>query len=90
VQTLKKEFADYMRDYKHPRLRLYGPWDHPVYCKMLIREGKHRCVKFGEGWKEICAKSKYTAGDVLLFKCKDAYWARGIYVAKTGSNRKHG
>jgi hypothetical protein len=83
VQTFKKEFADYMSAYEHPTVRMFDPFKYVIRSKVLIREGKNHCVKFGEGWK-------YKVDDVVQFECKDAYCSRAIYVTKMGCNRKHG
>jgi hypothetical protein len=52
-------------------VRLFDPFKYVIQSKVLIREGKNQCVKFGEGWK-------YKADDVLQFESKDAYCSRAI------------
>jgi hypothetical protein len=64
-QTLKKDFADYIRQTKYESLMLYGPSGDEFCCSILRRKNN---TKIGEGWKEFVSKNSFEEGEVLNFK----------------------
>ncbi|WJX14333.1 hypothetical protein P8452_04612 [Trifolium repens] len=68
-ETLKKNFADYVRATKFKTVILIGPLGDEIECKLLIKTTKmKKSVKIGEGWMEFVERNGFNKGDILNFK----------------------
>jgi len=50
---------------------LYGPTDTKFKCDVLIRDGKKKATKIGNGWNKLCKDNGFHGGDRLMFKFVD-------------------
>lgn len=69
MQSLKKEFANYIRTSKYDVVEMYGPEGMEVDVKILKREkGNRTWTEFGDHWNIVCHVNNFKEGDVLKFR----------------------
>jgi hypothetical protein len=68
MQTLKKDFATYIRNFGLNNVKLYGPQGDEFECKLQLRNSEKKSTKIGEGWKNFIKENHFNSGCVLNFK----------------------
>jgi hypothetical protein len=68
LQTLQKEFGDYMKFKNLTNIVLCTEDLDVVECSLIIRGPPKNSVKIGAGWKKLCHIARYQKDDVLRFK----------------------
>jgi hypothetical protein len=64
-------FADFIYLCEYSHIKLSGPLNHIVRCKLSIKTTNGVKVKFGKGWRKFCRLNNITEGNHLEFTCHE-------------------
>lgn len=68
MQSLKKDFATYIRNAGFDKVILYGRQGDEFECKILLGNSKKMSTKIGQGWRKFIKENHFKRGHVLNFK----------------------
>jgi hypothetical protein len=73
-------FADFIYLCEYSHIKLSGPLNNIVRCKLSIKMNNGVKVKFGKGWKKFCRLNNIVEGNRLEFTCHDFMTTNVIIV----------
>jgi hypothetical protein len=64
-------FADFIYLCEYSHIKLSGPLNHIVRCKLSITTNNGVKVKLGKGWRKFCRLNNIAEGNRLEFTCHE-------------------
>jgi hypothetical protein len=80
MQLLQDDFGHFLSKLVYPNIKLMGPFNHIVTCRLDFNEENRDKVKFGKGWKKFCTLNNITDGTCLEFTCHKFMFTNVIIV----------
>jgi hypothetical protein len=82
MQVLPDDFGNFLSQLDYSKIKLFGPLNYIVTCKIGFNDANRDKVKIGNGWKKICTLNNITDGTCLEFTCHEFMFTNVIIVEK--------
>jgi hypothetical protein len=82
VQVLPDDFGNFLSMLDYSKIKLFGPLNHIVTCKIGFNDATREKVKIGKGWKKFCTLNNIIDGTCLEFTCHEFMFTNVIIVEK--------
>jgi hypothetical protein len=80
MQILPQLFADFLYLCEYSNIKLSGPLNNIVRCKLHINTNNGVQVTFGKGWRKFCRLNNIMEGICLEFTCHQFMFNNVIIV----------
>jgi hypothetical protein len=82
MQVLPDDFVHFLSMCDYSKIKLLGPGNHIVTCKIGFNDENRIKVKIGKGWKKFCSLNNVTDGTCLELTCHAFMFINVIIVEK--------
>jgi hypothetical protein len=65
MQVLPDDFGNFLSMLDYSKIKLFGPLNHIVTCKIGFNDANRDKVKIGNGWKKFCTLNNIIDGTCL-------------------------
>jgi hypothetical protein len=82
LQILPDDFGNFLSMGDYSKIKLLGPLNNIVNCRIGFNDENRDKVKIGKGWKKFCTLNNITDGTCLEFTCHEFMFTNVIIVEK--------
>jgi hypothetical protein len=81
MQILSEEFANWIQHSEYSKIKLSGPLNHVVNCKLGRNTQNGVQMYFSKGWKIFCQKNNIVQGSCLEFT-NDGFMHTNVFIVE--------
>jgi hypothetical protein len=81
MQILFEEFGNWIKLSEYSKIKLSGPLNNVVTCKLGRKTQNGVQMYFGKGWKRFCEKNNIVEGSFLEFT-NDGFMHTNVFIVE--------